>query len=254
MKLDLAELDKGISVELEKSAWAIPAAAKAVGGRLLKALPGIGNVISGGAALHSASQGDWAGAGLNAIGAIPGIGNVAQLGAMGADMLMPDSWRQNFNSAVTAPYKMYQAAKAVPGQVANFAKSVAPAAGAMLMSGLNKSPVQPTATQSNNVALTHNTSGVNSLGAPKMAMFGLRDKLAGGVMEALTDAAKRRVANSVLNEFTTTNPLGMDLPAQAQKQQEAKKLELVSAHPEIAQMIENPQTKAYLERLLQTSA
>jgi hypothetical protein len=282
MKIEIAELSRGYSEELSKranlqvvnsipsgirqinpqlasgashtlapaiantAAHAAPALGKTVGKRLLSALPVVGNLASAGFAVNSAREGDWVGAGINALGAIPGVNTGVQLGALATDLFMPQSWRDSMNSAVTAPYRAYQAVKAIPGQVINFAKAALPIAGTALLAGMHKSPAQPgaAAPQKNRVMLTNNTEGVHSLGAPKMA----------GVTDALSDAVKRRVANNVLDGITSRGQSSPEPQAPTQQQQEAKKIELVSAYPEIAQMVENPQTKAYLERLLQTQA
>jgi hypothetical protein len=251
MHVDWSSLNAGVQEELDKQAG--------VGAGLLKALPGVGNVFSGGMALNSALHGDFVGAGINAVGAIPGVGNAVSLGAMGADLLMPQSWRGNINKAIKMPYRAAKAVASIPGKISGAISGAGHALGSMapvllsaLSGGARKGPAAQLAPQRTSM-LTHGLEGVHSLGSPRTVTAEYSEKLA-GVMDAISDAAKRRVANSVLNEVTNTTPLGTALAAPQQTASDKAKLELTSAHPEISQMLENPQTKAYLERLLQEQA
>jgi hypothetical protein len=76
-----------------------------------------------------------------------------------------------------------------------------------------------------------------------------------GIMDDVTDAARKRVVNSVLNEVTKTNPLGVDSPRQQPiPHNTEKEIQLVSEYPEIKEMLKNEENKAYLERLLKEQA
>jgi hypothetical protein len=76
-----------------------------------------------------------------------------------------------------------------------------------------------------------------------------------GIMDDVTDAARKRMVNSVLNEVTKTNPLGVDSPRpQPIPQNTEKEIQLVSEYPEIKEMLKNEENKAYLERLLKEQA
>jgi hypothetical protein len=71
-----------------------------------------------------------------------------------------------------------------------------------------------------------------------------------GIMGDVTNIAKNRIANSVINEVTKTNPLGGDISEHAPAQPSEKEIQLVSEFPEIKEMLKNEENKAYLERLL----
>jgi hypothetical protein len=82
--------------------------------------------------------------------------------------------------------------------------------------------------------LDYDDSGVGGLSSIKM----------GSISDSLTSAIGRRMADKVLN-----NAVGAPGP-EAQPAQDPRALELTSKHPEIAEMLKNEQTKAYLEKLL----
>lgn len=83
--------------------------------------------------------------------------------------------------------------------------------------------------------LDYDPSGVGSLSSIKM----------GSITDALASAAGRRMADKVLN-----NAVGV--PAQEPvRHTDPRAIELTSKHPEIAEMLKNEQTKAYLEKLLE---
>lgn len=77
-------------------------------------------------------------------------------------------------------------------------------------------------------------------------------KQADVIFDSLGEAVKRRVANSILNEVTSTNPLGMDLPGAAANTDKVKpeELEITSRYPEMQAMLQDEKNKAYLQKLL----
>jgi len=83
--------------------------------------------------------------------------------------------------------------------------------------------------------------GVNSLSNPKIAK--LLDKKADMITEALTAAAKRRIANRVLDVVSPEE--------KNEVQQSPEELEIVTKYPEMAKLLEDEENKAYLGRLLQ---
>jgi hypothetical protein len=76
---------------------------------------------------------------------------------------------------------------------------------------------------------------------PKMSEF--QEKKANVITKALSDAAKRRMANKVLDVVTPEE--------EVQEKRSPEELEVVTKYPELAKMLEDEQNKAYLGRLLQ---
>lgn len=87
--------------------------------------------------------------------------------------------------------------------------------------------------------------GVHSLSDPIPKMSEFQEKKAGVISEALATAAKRRMANRVLDVVA---PEEENLKQQKQTPEE---LEVITKYPEMAKLLEDEQNKAYLNRLLQ---
>lgn len=72
--------------------------------------------------------------------------------------------------------------------------------------------------------------------------------------DALTWALKNRVANQVINEATGTQPTptttGISPTTQSDPSPSPEDLKIVAAHPEMAELLQNPDTRKYLENLL----
>ena len=83
--------------------------------------------------------------------------------------------------------------------------------------------------------------GVHSLSNPKVAQ--LLEKRSDVITKALSDAAKRRMANKVLDVVTPEQ--------ETEEKRSPEELEVVTKYPELAKMLEDEQNKAYLGRLLQ---
>lgn len=80
-------------------------------------------------------------------------------------------------------------------------------------------------------------------------------KVAATGIESVVWAARNRVANSILNQVTKTNPLAMQLPSGASATDvDRRKIELTSKYPEMQELLENPENQEYLERLLSEEA
>jgi hypothetical protein len=74
-------------------------------------------------------------------------------------------------------------------------------------------------------------------------MGSLNPKLADVISKALADAAKRRMANKVLDVVT---------PEDKAVEEKPEELEITTKYPEMAKLLEDEHNKAYLQRLLQT--
>ena len=85
-------------------------------------------------------------------------------------------------------------------------------------------------------------SGVNTLQESFGKAGEALDKKAEGVAEALVSAAKRRMANKVLDTVAT--------PEKHPEEKSQEELEIVTKYPEMAKLLENEQNRAYLNRLL----
>ena len=83
--------------------------------------------------------------------------------------------------------------------------------------------------------------GVHSLSSPKVAQ--ILEKRSDVITKALSDAAKRRMANKVLDVVTPEEG--------TEEKRSPEELEVVTKYPELAKMLEDEQNKAYLNRLLQ---
>ena len=85
--------------------------------------------------------------------------------------------------------------------------------------------------------------GVHSLSEPMPKMSEFQEKKADIITKALADAAKRRMANKVIDAVTTEE--------EVEEKRSPEELEVVTKYPEMAKMLEDEQNKAYLNRLLQ---
>jgi hypothetical protein len=85
-------------------------------------------------------------------------------------------------------------------------------------------------------------AGVTSLNDPFNKIGELADKKADVITKALADAAKRRMANRVLDTVAA--------PQENQHELKAEELEVVTKYPEMAKLLEDEQNRAYLNRLL----
>lgn len=85
--------------------------------------------------------------------------------------------------------------------------------------------------------------GVHSLSDPMPKMSEFQEKKADIITKALADAAKRRMANKVLDVVTPEEDI--------EERRSPEELEVVTKYPEMAKMLEDEQNKAYLSRLLQ---
>lgn len=88
--------------------------------------------------------------------------------------------------------------------------------------------------------------GVNSLTDPLPKMGEFNQKKADVITEALATAAKRRMANKVLDIVSPE-----DLEGKAKEKQHPDEIEVVTKYPEIAKLLEDKENKAYLDRLIQ---
>jgi hypothetical protein len=84
--------------------------------------------------------------------------------------------------------------------------------------------------------LDYDQQGVNSFN--KFAHF----KLADVVTEALANAAKRRMANVVIDQMIP--------PPEQDKHKQTAELDITSKYPEMEKLLADQQNKAYLRRLL----
>ena len=214
MKIDWDELQKGISSEAEKQA-ALPSWVKDLPGKI------------------------WTGV-KNLVGKNPGkIGAGVATGAGGA-YIAP-----KITSAINTGLSN-------AGDMLNYL----PLLNSLGGGGAQKPSAAPR--PAGNMILPSN-GNVSSLLAPRMqynpgqpmvVQASLDSKFA-GVMDDITDVAKKRMVNHVVNEITQTNPLGMSMQANKPvEDRKEKEIELTSKYPEIAEILKNEQNKAYLERLL----
>jgi hypothetical protein len=143
--------------------------------------------------------------------------------------------------------------KQIPTLIDNVGKFAPLAIGALAIPALMKRKRQGGSGDSNQPVVVNNylgrkptildpQSGVNSLSTPKMAS--LADKQADAVIKLLADAAKRRMANKVLDTVATSKP-------EEEEKKDGKELEVVTKYPEVAKLLEDEQNRAYLNRLLE---
>ena len=106
--------------------------------------------------------------------------------------------------------------------------------------------------------LNPDKAGVSSIGSPKISYRPIpRIGKMASVGDILTRAAQYRLINSALNSVagappaTTATAGGAAPPAVSSSQEvDPKAIEVVSKYPEIAKMLKDDDTKAYLESLL----
>jgi hypothetical protein len=228
MKLDWNELNKGVSSEMEKQAWN--------GFVDTKLDTGDG-------------KGFWNNAkkGINFLTAVPSAtfnltSGLLQTAYGGARLLAdgPGAAGRLIN-------------KQIPTLVDNVGKLAPLAIGALAIPALMKRKQQGGSGDANQPVIVNNylgrkptildpQSGVNSLSTPKTAS--LADKQADAVIKLLADAAKRRMANKVLDTVATSKP-------EEEEKKDGKELEVVTKYPEVAKLLEDEQNRAYLNRLLE---
>jgi hypothetical protein len=226
MNIDWNELDKGISEEMQKQAWN--------GFVDTKLDTGDG-------------KGFWNNAkkGINFLTAVPSATFNLTSGALqtayGGARLLADG-----PGAVSRLIN-----KQIPTLIDNVGKFAPLAMGALAIPALMKRKRQGGSGNSDQPIVVNNylgrkptmldpQSGVNSLSTPKMAS--LADKQADAVIKILADAAKRRMANKVLDTVATSKP--------EEEKKSDKELEVVTKYPEVAKLLEDEQNRAYLNRLL----
>jgi hypothetical protein len=252
MKLDFAELNKGVEDQLSKSAMmsvgmpaaapAVSAAAKGAGGFVAKKLPILGGVIHGGFAINDALKGDWTGAAMNAGAGIAGLipHPVATAAMYGLDAV---------NAARNlAPAAANMLTNNQQTGVMNTLGKYAPAAMAGLTMLGSKRPQQQMPMYQPiphpQAILNPSRMDPHSLAAPQM----FAEKLAAYInkkatlVDAFAGAAGRKLVDNVLDSA---------ISEKAEPSKSEKEIELVSKHPEIEKMLKNEQTKNYLEKLLQ---
>lgn len=141
--------------------------------------------------------------------------------------------------------------KALPSIVDNVGKFAPLAIGAMMLPSLMGKGQQGGAGQpvvvNNYMGQKPNIltprQGVHSLSEPMPKMSEFQEKKADIITKALADAAKRRMANKVLDVVTPEEDV--------EERRSPEELEVVTKYPEMAKMLEDEQNKAYLNRLLQ---
>jgi hypothetical protein len=173
---------------------------------------------------------------------------VVAKGVYSAAQTAADAPKNVFNAAQGA-YDIY---KSIPEAMDNIGKFAPLAIGAMMLpslmgkgQGQQGGAGQPIVVnnymgQKPNILTPQ--QGVNSLSSYKSAS--LSEKKADVITKALTDAAKRRMANHVLDVVSPEE-------AEVQAQQSPEELEIVTKYPEMAKLLEDEENKAYLGRLLQ---
>jgi hypothetical protein len=100
--------------------------------------------------------------------------------------------------------------------------------------------------------LTPDPGTVSSISSPRA--YASSVKQADAIFDMLGDTVKRRIANSVVNEITKTNPLGMRIADNAEASASGphpSEVELTSKYPEMQELLKDEKNKAYLRKLLQ---
>lgn len=156
-------------------------------------------------------------------------------------------------AAFKAPGYFNQAVDKIPGIIDNIGKFAPLAIGAMMLpslmgkgQGQQGGAGQPIVVnnymgQKPNILTPR--QGVHSLSEPMPKMSEFQEKKADIITKALADAAKRRMANKVIDAVTTEE--------EVEEKRSPEELEVVTKYPEMAKMLEDEQNKAYLNRLLQ---
>lgn len=99
--------------------------------------------------------------------------------------------------------------------------------------------------------LTPDPGTVSSISSPRA--YASSVKQADDIFDSLGDALKRRIANSVVNEVTQTNPLGMRIDDNTESSHtHPSVVELTSKYPEMQKLLKDEKNKAYLQKLLQS--
>lgn len=157
---------------------------------------------------------------------------------------------QNVHNAVKGVHSIY---KSIPKVIDNIGKFAPLAIGAMMLpslmgkgQGQQGGAGQPIVVnnymgQKPNILTPR--QGVHSLSEPMPKMSEFQEKKADIITKALADAAKRRMANKVLDVVTPEEEF--------EERRSPEELEVVTKYPEMAKMLEDEQNKAYLNRLLQ---
>jgi hypothetical protein len=151
---------------------------------------------------------------------------------------------------------MYEAVKNQIGNTVGQLEGLLGGAPGLLSGLLSGSGASGRPEQSLGYLLPSQHGGVSSLKNP-LSVYNPAQPIfkRAGIMDDVADAARKRMVNSVLNEVTKTNPLGVDSPRQQSTSHNSEKeIQLVSEYPEIKEMLKNEENKAYLERLLKEQA
>ena len=239
MNLDYSELERGFAEEMQKAGgwdgfWK-PFNTQGDSKVL--------NTIKGGYNLATLGPRAVFNAGSAAIQALPTLakGTVAA-GEMAA------SAPQNITNAAKGAYSIY---KGIPKVMDNIGKFAPLAMGAMMLPSLmgkgqgqqggGGQPVVVNNYMGQKPNMLTPQQGVHSLSSPKVAQ--ILEKRSDVITKALSDAAKRRMANKVLDVVTPEQ--------ETEEKRSPEELEVVTKYPELAKMLEDEQNKAYLGRLLQ---
>lgn len=218
----------------------MPAALTTVGLGAAKAIPVVGNVLSGGMALNDLLHGRFIDAGLNAVGAIPGVGTGWQLAATLAQ------------AGKSVAGNMWDKAKRAVGDsvksVGNLAKILNPQAHQPLRAPqYNPQMLQQNIMRPQQVHpqfIQHSPGTVGSLA--KLSML----KKADPVSDILTKAVQNRIANNVIDKVIAGSPTSPQSPSST----EEKAIEITSKYPEMTDLLKDERNKAYLERLMKENA
>ena len=241
MNIDYSELERGFAEEMQKAGgwdgyWK-PFNTQGDSKVL--------NTIKGGYNLATLYPRIVFNAGSAAIQALPALakGTVAA-GEMAA------SAPQNITNAAKGAYSIY---KGIPKVMDNIGKFAPLAMGAMMLPSLMGKgqgqqggagqPIVVNNYMGQKPNMLTPQQGVHSLSNPMPKMSEFQEKKADVITKALADAAKRRMANKVLDVVTPDE--------EEQAEQSPEELEVVTKYPEMAKMLEDEQNKAYLSRLLQ---
>lgn len=159
------------------------------------------------------------------------------------------------SEALKAPARINSLVDKLPGVIDNIGKFAPLAMGAMILPSLmNRNQQQGAAGQPvvvNNYlggqkpSMISPMQGVNSLTNPLPKMGEFLQKKADIISEALATAAKRRMANKVLDVVSPEN-----IEPDEKESRNPEELEVITKYPQIAKMLQDEENKAYLNRLL----
>ena len=152
---------------------------------------------------------------------------------------------------VKAPGRINYMLDSIPGVIDSIGKFAPLAIGGMMLpslmnkgqqSGGGGQPVVVNNYMGQKPNMLTPRAGVNSLSDPLPKTAENMNKKADVVLKALTDAAKRRMANRVIDSVSH---------ASVDKEEKQKELEIVTKYPEMAKLLEDQENREYLNRLLE---